>query len=138
MLFSKLFKFGQHLARRFLGMNGYWYCYVLTNKCSWLLSAIIVWILDTFFTVIQNMRWLLQNILRRVVCNVLMNISTSNIFLIMFLPAMLYQKYQTATGRCEHYGLTHSCLLQPKPPIIFWISLQQKQWLENIWRGVVH
>ena len=45
---------------------------------------------------------ILLNISRRVVGNILINISPSNIFSTMFLLARLHQKCQAALGRCGH------------------------------------
>ena len=46
---------------------------------------------------------ILQNIWRKIVDNVLMNISPSNIFLRVRLTARFHQNCQATFGRCEHY-----------------------------------
>ena len=54
------------------------------------------------FTITSELRMISQNIWRRVVENVLMNIFPLNIFLLVRLPASFYQNCQAAFGRCEH------------------------------------
>ena len=50
-----------------------------------------------------DLRMILQNLWRRVVGNVLMNISPSNILLTMLLPTKYHQSCSAAFGRCAHY-----------------------------------
>ena len=50
-------------------------------------------------TIISKLRIVLQNISKRVISNVLINISPSNIFLNMLLPALCHQNCQAAFGR---------------------------------------
>ena len=52
---------------------------------------------------------ILQNILRRVVVNSQINISPSNVFLIMLLPARFHQSCQEVFGRCEHEWVKKEC-----------------------------
>ena len=44
---------------------------------------------------------ILQNIWRRAVVNIMVDISLSNIFRSMLLPARFQQDYEAALGRCE-------------------------------------
>ena len=53
-------------------------------------------------TITFELRMISQNIWRRVVGNVLINISPSNIFLTLLLPVWFYQICQSAFGRCDN------------------------------------
>ena len=53
-------------------------------------------------TITSELSLILQNIWRRVVGNVLNNISHSNIFPVLLLPARFHQNRQAAFGRREH------------------------------------
>ena len=52
---------------------------------------------------------ILQNIRRRVVGNVLINISPSNILPIVLKPERFLQNGQAGFGRCEHEWVKHAC-----------------------------
>ena len=54
-----------------------------------------------------------QNIQRRVVVNVLNNISPSNNFLLLRLPVISQQNCQTAFSSCEHSWFTEELIKAP-------------------------
>ena len=54
------------------------------------------------WTITFELRMILQNICRRVVGNVLINISPSNILPIMLKPVNFHHNCQAGFGRCEH------------------------------------
>ena len=56
-------------------------------------------------TTIFELRLILQNILDRVVINILINISPSNIFLNIFLPAIFHQNCQAVSAVVSINGL---------------------------------
>ena len=66
-------------------------------------------------TTILELRLILQNIWRRVVINILINISPSNIFLNMFLPAIFHQNCQAVLDVVSINGLNIIILRSQKP-----------------------
>ena len=59
----------------------------------------------TFMTITLKVRIILENIWRRVVGNVQINISPLNIFLNLLLPARFHQNDQAVFGHCEYQRL---------------------------------
>ena len=61
------------------------------------------------WTITFELRMILQNISRRVVGNVLINISPSNILPIMLKPVNFHQHCQAGFGRCEYLWVKVAC-----------------------------